>query len=185
MAQSAASRIVAVVTPASEAAEVAALLTECALKMLVSMLALLRIVFNQRASVDEETGLCGLIIATATACWCSQNVCLWFFSHIPEVPTLDRASCFAQTLERKTLSLALSGEIASPVLKDRRSRPSGLNCLKRMSRFVRSIDLGGLVKASRVTTLRVRSGKLRSLFSPKDSMWFVTFATSQVVEYRG
>ena len=48
-------------TPTSDAEErQAALRTECALKMLP---ALLNTVFNHRATVDDETGLCGLIMA--------------------------------------------------------------------------------------------------------------------------
>ena len=51
------------VTLTSAAEEQAALRTQWALKMLVSIPALLSTVFNHRATVDDETGLCGLIIA--------------------------------------------------------------------------------------------------------------------------
>ena len=58
----------------------------------------------------------------------------------------------------------------------------GLNCLKRVSRLGRSLNLDGLVNFSKATIFRVRSESVRSWFSPKDSMWFVTTETSHVVQ---
>ena len=54
--QSAASRISLVEMPRFAAAEVEAALTECALKMSVSIPALWIVSFSHRAVVDEETG---------------------------------------------------------------------------------------------------------------------------------
>ena len=52
-----------VVNPESAAAETAALLTEWALNTPVSMPALDSIDFSQRATVDEDTGLNGCMVA--------------------------------------------------------------------------------------------------------------------------
>ena len=61
MLESAAFKMSSVVTPCIAAAEVLALLTECALNILVSIPANSITCFNHLAIVDDVTGLCGLM----------------------------------------------------------------------------------------------------------------------------
>ena len=62
--QSATPKISSVVTPRVEAAEVLALLTECALNMLVSIPASTMICFSHLAMVDDVIGSCSLMKET-------------------------------------------------------------------------------------------------------------------------
>ena len=64
--QSAAFRMSEVVTPVLAAADVAAPLTEWALNMPVSMLALSSRDFSHLANVEEQIGLCGFTTARNT-----------------------------------------------------------------------------------------------------------------------
>ena len=63
--------------------------------------------------------------------------------------------------------------------------PSGLYCRYLISRLTKSIDLDGLVRASSMAVLRVRSCRDKLSLLPSDTKYDVTLDTSRVEEYLG
>ena len=86
-----------VVTSASDAEEQAAFRMEYALKMLVSIPALLSTVFNHRATVDDDTGLCGLIMAISNCVLPFGERLSVVFFHTLSASRRGRVSCSLRT----------------------------------------------------------------------------------------
>ena len=96
------------VTPKFAADVTAALRTECALKIFVSIPDFVSTDFNHLAIVDDDTGLYGLIRAIKS--WdCSDCfVSLWFYFHQHEGLLQDTVAYCLESWERKSLPLPLT-----------------------------------------------------------------------------
>ena len=171
--------------PPSNADEVAALCAECTLKMLVSIPALLSTVFNHRATVDDKTGLRGFIIAMSSWVLPLEEHCSNILFSYSCNGSTGQSFLFCSNFGKKNSFTGFVWCDCFASFAAWKVTSSGQKCLNRISRLVRSTDLDGLVRTSRTTTLRVRSARVRSWLSPRDSMWFVTTETSHVVEQRG
>ena len=84
--------------------------------MLVSIPALLSTVFNHRATVDDETGLCGLIMAISNCVLpFGERLSVILFSYSCSVKT-GQSFLFCSNLGKKKSRTGLSDEIALPAL---------------------------------------------------------------------
>ena len=172
-----------VVTPALAAEDTAALRTEWALEISVSIPDSVRTDFIHLAIVDEVTGLKGLIVAMKSReslCSLTHRLSLVLSSYARRVVT-GHSSLFPGKTGKKN---SVSGFDCLDCLANFvgiKVTPSGLNFLWSRSRLARSADLEGCVKA--ITVLQVSSLIDRFSLLPTDTKYDVTLDTSQVSEY--
>ena len=173
-----------VVTPALEAAVTAAPRTECALYMEVSIPAFSSIFLSHRAMVELEATLCGLMVVRKRGFDPSSLLNSSVLPSYARSVVTGHNSGFA-VKAGKNSATGLDCLDCFANLVGWNETPSGRYFLNLRSRWERSADLDGLVSARSITVLCVRSVSDRVSFSPLDSMYDVTFNTSQVSEYLG
>ena len=173
------------VTPAFEAAVTAAPRTECALKMEVSIPAFPSMLFSHRAMVELEATLCGRIVVRSRGFDPSSLLNSWVLSSYALSVATGHSKRFAVREGKKNSAIGFDCRDCLANLVGWKDTPSGRYLLNLRSRCDRSADLDGLVNARSITVLRVRSVSDRLVFSPRDSMYDVTFETSHVSEYLG
>jgi len=130
--QSAAASISFVVTPASDAAEVAAPRTEWALKMVVSIPALASTALIHLATVDDETALCGLIMAIRSCVSPALRLGAVCFSYSCRVAT-GQSFEFSANFGKKNSRSGFDCRDCFASFPAWKVTPSGLKCLKRVS----------------------------------------------------
>ena len=174
-----------VVTPALEAAVMAAPRTECALNMEVSIPAFSSILLSHWAMVELEATLCGLMVMRKRGFDPSSFLNSSVLPSYAHSVITGHNNGFAVKAGKKNSATGLDCPDCFANLVGWKEAPSVRYFLNLRSRWERSADLDGLVSARSITVLWVRSVSDRASFSPLQLMYNVTFDTSHISEYLG